>query len=107
MKHIVERLRTHGILCKTLSEVSPKELGSRKRITLYIGVNLVGYYCSVMVLSKKSRVLRKEAEVLAQLQIKMEEWKGTTIPKKYIEVDAPLCSKAKAWLEQEGWEFLG
>ena len=106
MKHIVERLRIRGILCRKFSEVSPKEIGTRKRITLYIGVNLAGYYCSVMVLSKKSRVLRKEAEALAELHTKMEEWKGTMIPKKYIWVDAPLCSKAKTWMEQEGWEFL-
>ena len=107
MKTIVEQLRIHGILCRKLSEVSPKELGTRKRITLYVGVNLEGYYCSVMVLSKKSRVLRKEAEVLEELHQKMESWKGTRIPKKYIRVDAPLCSKAKAWMEQEGWKFLG
>ncbi len=106
MKTIVEQLRIHGILCRKFSELSPKELGTRKRITLYMGVDLEGYYCSVMVLSKKSRVLRKEAEELAGLHKKMEIWKGTTIPKKYIQVDAPLCSKAKAWMEEEGWKFL-
>ena len=106
MKSIVEQLRIHGILCRKFSEVTPKELGTRKRITLYMGVDLEGYYCSVMVLSKKSRVLRKEAEELIELHKKMEIWKGTMIPKKYIRVDAPLCSKAKAWMEQEGWEFL-
>ena len=107
MKTIVEHLRIHGILCRKLSEISPKELGTRKRIIPYVGVNLEGYYCSVFVLSKKSRVLRKEAEELEELHKKMERWKGTTISKKYIWVDAPLCSKAKAWMEEKGWKFLG
>lgn len=106
MKTLVEQLRTHGILCRKLSELSPKELGTRKKIRLYIGVNPEGYYCGVMVLTKKSRVLRKEAEALADLHQKMEKWKGTTIPRKYIRVNAPLCSRAKAWMEQEGWIFL-
>ena len=106
MKPIIEALRTHGIVCKSLSEISPKTLGSRKRIALYIGVDLKGYYCSVMAVSKKSRVVRKEAEELMRLHEKMEVWNGTTIPKKYIRVDAPLCSKAKKRMEQEGWKFV-
>ncbi len=106
MKTIVEHLRHHGILCKKLTEVLPKTLGSRKRVGLYIGVDLSGYYCSVMVIDKQSRVLKKEAEVLAELHAKLEEYHGTPIREKYIRVNAPLCSKAQSWMEQEGWVFL-
>ena len=106
MKAIVEDLRHAGILCKQLTPILPKTLGSRKKIALYIGVNLKGYYCSVMVLEKASRVLRKEAEGLAQLHAKLEAYADTVITKRYIQIKAPLCSKAKAWMEQEGWVFL-
>ena len=106
MKSIVDRLRQHNILCKTFTPIAPKELGTRKKISLYVGVDVAGYYCSVMVLVKKSRVVRKEAEELFVLHKKLEKHQETTIKKKYIHVDAPLCSKAQAMMEQAGWKLV-
>ena len=106
MKPLVETLQHNGIVCKKLSPLSPRELGSRKQVKLYIGVGLDGYYCSVMVLSKKSRVLRKEAETLMELHGRMETYIDATIKKRYIWVNAPLCSKAKETMETVGWKFL-
>ena len=104
MKTIVEQMNSKNIICKSLVEVLPKELGSRKKVALYMGVDLKGYYCLVMKLSKKSRVLRKEATELMGIHEKMESYKDTKIMKKYIWIEAPLCSKAKALLEEHNWK---
>ena len=93
-----------NLICKSLEEVLPRELGSRKKVALYVGVDLKGYYCLVVKLSKKSRVLRKEATELMLLHEKMEKFKDTKIMKKYIWIEAPLCSKAKALLEEHNWK---
>ena len=103
MKEIVEYLKEHGIICKSLKERAPKELGSRKRVEIYFGVNLEDYYCAVMVLEKKSRVLRKEAAQLMELHRRLEGLEDTKILKKYILIKAPLCSHAKVMLEEDGW----
>jgi len=103
MKEIVEYLKEKNIICKTLKEVPPKELGSRKKIRLYVGTNLKGYYCSVMLLEKKSRVLRKEAGELMLLHEKLEAYQDTKILSRSIRIRAPLCSHAKAMLEANGW----
>ena len=104
MKKIVEYLNTKNIICKTLKEVTPKELGSRKKIQLYVGVNLKGYYCSVITLKKKSRVLRKEVAELMALHEKLEAYQDTKILTRYIRIKAPLCSHARAMLEENGWK---
>ena len=106
MKTIVEQMNQKNLICKSLEEVLPKELGSRKKVALYVGVDLKGYYCLVMKLSKKSRVLRKEATELMALHEKIENFKDTKITKKYIWIEAPLCSKAKALLEENGWKVM-
>ena len=106
MKTIVEQMNKKNLICKSLEEVQPKELGSRKKVALYVGVDLKGYYCLVMKLSKKSRVLRKEAIELMVLHEKIEKLKDTKITKKYIWIEAPLCSKAKALLEENGWKVM-
>ena len=104
MKEIVEYLKDKNIIFKSLKEVSPKELGSRKKIQLYVGVNLKGYYCSAMMIEKKSRVLRKEAAELMALHEKLEAYQDTKILTRYIRIKAPLCSHAKAMLEENGWK---
>ena len=104
MKEIVEYLQKRNIIFKSLKEVTPKELGSRKKISIFLGVDLKGYYANVMNLEKKSRVLRKEIEVLIALHEKLEKYIDSSIKKKYIIIKAPLCSKAKVLLEENGWK---
>ncbi len=106
MKEIVEFLQQKRLVFKSFQEIAPKELGSRKKVGIFLGVDLKGYYAVVMHLKKKSRVLRKEATELMTLHEKLETYKDTKIPKKYIIIDAPLCSKAKAWMEEYGWRVF-
>ena len=106
MKEIVEYLQQKKIIFKSLKEITPKEIGSRKRIGLYVGVDLKGYYALVMVLEKKSRVLRKEAQELMVLHEKIQKYIDSSINKKYILIKAPLCSHAKAMLEENGWKVF-
>lgn len=104
MKEVVEYLQKKNLLFKSFKEITPKELGSRKKIALYLGVDLKGYYAVVMVIEKKSRILRKEAQALMLLHEKLEKYIDSKISKKYMIIKAPLCSKAKALLEEHGWK---
>ncbi len=104
MKKIVDYLQKKQIIFKSFKEVTPKELGSRKKIDMYLGVDLKGYYALVVELEKKSRVLRKEVGELMVLHEKLEIYIDSSIKKKYIIIKAPLCSKAKALLEEHKWK---
>ncbi len=104
MKALVEYLNQKKLIFKSLKEILPKELGSRKKVSLYVGVDLKGYYALVMELEKKSRVLRKEAAELMELHAKAEKYIDSKITKKYIVIKAPLCSHAKVMLEENGWK---
>jgi len=104
MKALVEFLNHKNIIFKSLQEIMPKELGSRKKVSLYLGIDLKGYYALVMEVEKKSRVLRKEAGELMLLHEKLEQYVDSKITKKYMIVKAPLCSHAKAMLEENGWK---
>ncbi len=106
MKEIVEYLQEKKILFKSLKPIPSKELNSRKKVEIFVGVDLKGYYADLMVLEKKSRVLRKEAEELIVLHMKLEKYIDSAIKKKYIIIKAPLCSKAKALLQEHGWKVF-
>ena len=104
MKALVEYLNHKNIIFKSLKEIMPKELGSRKKVSLYLGIDLKGYYALVMQVEKKSRVLRKEAGDLMLLHEKLEQYIDSKVTKKYMIIKAPLCSHAKAMLEENGWK---
>ena len=103
MKGLVEYLNHKNIIFKSLKEIMPKELGSRKKVSLYLGIDMKSYYALVMRVEKKSRVLRKEACELMLLHEKLENYIDSRVTKKYMIIKAPLCSHAKAMLEENGW----
>jgi hypothetical protein len=104
MKNIVERLQEKRLIFKSLKQIDiKKEFGSRKKIDLYLGVDLKKYYTCIIYISKKSRILKKEAEQLMEFHQKLERYNDSKINKKYIYIKAPLCSKAKALFEDRGW----
>ena len=106
MKKTIDYLQQKNIIFKSFKEVIPKALGSRKKIEIYVGVDLKGYYAVVMRVKKKSRVLRKEVGELMALHETLESYIDSKIKKKYIIIEAPLCSKAKALLEEHGWKVF-
>ena len=106
MKTIVETLAKRGIVCKHLEPLAPKELGSRKRVEIYRGVETDDYYCMVIVVRKKSRILRKEAAEYIELHRRLEEKMGAKVKRRYLLLGAPICSKAAAMLEEEGWKII-
>ncbi|MCK4441768.1 MAG: hypothetical protein KAU90_07155 [Sulfurovaceae bacterium] len=103
MKDIVHKLQFENLLFKTLKPISVKELGSRKKIDIYLGVDLKKYYACIIHINKKSKILQKEAKELMEFHKKLEEYNDSAIKKKYIYIQSPLCSKAKALFEEEGW----
>ncbi len=106
MKEIVHKLQEEKLIFKSLKPISIKDLGSRKKIDLYLGVDIKKYYACVIHINKKSRILQKEALELMEFHKKLEVYNESAIKKKYIYIQAPLCSKAKALFEEEGWRVL-
>ncbi len=103
MKDVVERLSKDEFLCCSLESIEPKELGSRKRVKLFFGTGDDSYYCFVVKVSQKSRVLVKDAEVFVELLERLKSLKGVNIKRKFLILKAPICSKALRFLEEEGW----
>jgi len=104
MKEIVDYLQQKNLMFKSLKEITPKEIGSRKKIEIYLGIDMKEYYALIMCIEKKSRILRKEARELMLLHERVESYIDSRITKKYMIIKAPLCSKAKALLEENGWK---
>ncbi|NKQ40271.1 MAG: hypothetical protein HF962_01720 [Sulfurovum sp.] len=104
MKEIVEYFGKKGIVFKSLKTIKVKDLGSRKKVDIYLGVNIKEYFVMLLNIEKKSRILKKEVNELIELHLKLESFIGSKIVKKYILIKAPLCSKAKVMLEENGWK---
>ncbi len=103
MKDIVDFFSPKGIIFKSLKKIETKALGTRKKIDIYLGVDMEGYFIDIMQLEKKSRVLLKEAGEIDALHTKLETYNGSVIKNKEIIIKAPLCSKAKKFLESKQW----
>ncbi|RUM45208.1 MAG: hypothetical protein DSY46_03465 [Hydrogenimonas sp.] len=106
MKAVLEPLQTRGYLFKRFEPFALKTIGSRKRIEVYHGIDLKNRYVLVFVVNKKSRVLQKEVREWFDLKVRIENYYGYRILQNIAVIHAPLCSKAKALLESEGWKVI-
>ncbi|CAA6809116.1 MAG: Unknown protein [uncultured Sulfurovum sp.] len=103
MKDIIDFLQSNNLVFKSFKPIELKNLGSRKKVSIYLGVDLKKYYACILHIQKKSRILKKEATELMLLHEKLEVFNESKIMKKYIYIQAPLCSKAKALMEEKKW----
>ena len=95
LKSLVEYLQKKQIIFKSLKCIAVKELGSRKKVNIYLGVDIKGYYTDVMKIEKKSRVLRKEAGELMLLHEKLERYVDKVIKKKIYHYQSTFMFKSK------------
>lgn len=106
MKTMLSRLGGRGWIFRRLEPFSLKQLGSRKRIDVWHGVDLTGHYVLVFQVAKKSRILQSEVEEWFLLANRIEQFFGYAIKKRLVLIEGPLCSKAKAKMEEAGWLIL-
>ena len=106
MKEILTPLHSLGLLFKRFEPFSLKNIGSRKRLEIYHGVDTQNRYTLVMRIQRKSRVLQKDVREWLEMKQKIEGYLGYPILQNVAIIEAPLCSKAKALLESEEWRVI-
>lgn len=103
LRELTEYFNTKDILFKDIKEVLPKELGSRKKIRIYIATSIKNEYYSIFIVDSKSRFIRKNASDLIELNSKLIEHVDHNFKVKELLIISPLCSKAKKFLEENKW----
>lgn len=103
MKDIIEKLQQDGKLYIKFLEVTPKEIGIRNRLRLFYGEKKKGVFDAFIIVSQKSRVLSKDGDKYFLIFEKLSNYVGHTFDKKYLFINAPLCSKADKLFRELGW----
>jgi len=103
---MVEFLSDKGLFFREFAPIDKKELGIRKRVDIYFGVDLKNYYIVLLKISQKSRFLQKNVDSLESIVNDLATYKDVNIAKKYLILDTPLCSKAKSKLLELKWSFI-
>jgi hypothetical protein len=106
MKEVLTPLQSEGLLFRRFEPFSLKEIGSRKRMRVYHGVDMAGRYTLVFSVKKKSPVLEKEAREWLALKRRIEVYYGYPILQVVAMIAAPMCFKAQTLLRSEGWRLL-
>lgn len=104
MKELTSYFRDEkDIIFKDFEKIEPKSLGSRKKIDIYATTSVEKHFIAIFKVDAKSRFLRKNANDLEELFEKLKEYKNHNFKKKFLLISSPLCSKAKALLEENSW----
>ncbi len=106
MKSVLNPLLERGYVFRRFEPFSLKAVGSRKRISVYHGLDQQNRYLLVFAVRRRSRVLLKDVKEWLDLKTAIEGYYGHSIMVNFAIVEAPLCSKAKRLLESEGWKVI-
>ena len=103
MKELTNYFTKKDIIFKQISEITPKELGSRKKIGIYQATSVKKEFYAIFIVDAKSRFIRKNADDLMTLCDKLSSNVDHNFKRKVLLISSPLCSKAKAYLEDNKW----
>lgn len=103
MKELTKYYRDKDILFKEIENISPKQLGSRKKIEIFTATSIKKEFYAIYIVESKSRFIRKNAQDLLELHSKLIDFVEHNFKKKELLISSPLCSKAKKFLEDENW----
>ena len=103
MKEITNYYQNKNIIFKDFKQIEPKELGSRKKITIYAATSVEKNYYAIFIVDSKSRFIRKNANDLIELCEVLAKYLDHNFKKKELLISSPLCSKAKTFLKENGW----
>ncbi len=106
MKEVVELFRKHELLFKELTPLDLPKFGIKKRVKLFKGIDLQNRYTLLMLTERKSRFLQKDAISFEEIAKKIEDGLDHAFAKKFLFIKAPLCSKAKEWLQKRGYHVI-
>ncbi len=105
MKNIVEFLQEKGYIFKKLNQINNKNIGNRKKINVYEGVNLKSFYVAIFKLNQKSRFIMKNANDLEELYKNLISLQNHNFKKKVLLLNCPICSKSKEFLKDNRWKI--
>ena len=103
MKDLTKYFLDKQVLFKDIKEITPKELGSRKKIGIYVATSVSKDYYAIFIADAKSRFIRKNANDLIELCDKLAKFQDHNFKKKELLISSPLCSKAKKFLKENKW----
>lgn len=102
----LEILSRNRFASARMHELTPAQLGIRKKVRLFHARENDGSSSAVIALTQKSRVVLKDVVVLEQIIGKMALYSQCIYSRKVLLIEAPLCSKARSALEDEGWDII-
>jgi hypothetical protein len=105
LKKLTTYYTNKNILFRDVKQITPKEIGSRKKIDIYAATSVDSNFYAIFIVDSKSRFIRKSANDLMELCEKLSIHLDHNFKKKELLVSSPLCSKAKEYLKQNDWSI--
>jgi len=102
MTEINQKLLDRNVVLKEIKNITPK---TRKKIQVFLGVDIKQFYYLLVKIDTKSRFIQKNALELMEFVKPLSEINFQK-NKKILFLNSPICSKASVLLQANGWRII-
>jgi hypothetical protein len=103
IQELVDFFSLKGKIFQSIKKIEVKALGSRKKISIFVCVDLKSFYHVIFYTKQKSRFLIAHAKEIIALESRVCALEEHNNKYKHVCIEQELCSKAKQYLKERGW----
>lgn len=105
VQQFVDFASSKGKIFRSVKQIDIKDLHSRKKIAIFLCVDLKSFYHVFFCVEQKSRFLIAHAKEMVDLEAKVRLLENHNNKYKHICISHALCSKAEKYLQESGWRI--
>lgn len=105
IQEFVDFTYSKGKIFQSVKQIDTKDLQSRKKVAIFLCVDLKSFYHIFFCVEQKSRFLIAHAQEIITLETKVCSFENHNNKYKHICLSHAVCSKAKKYLKESGWRI--
>ena len=104
-KQVLELLLSKGFVFKKFTNLDMKKYTKKRTIQGFFGVDLEGYNTLVYMINSKSKILKKDAEYIFNLDVLIQKDLEKTVKKHILFYNSDICSKSIKLLKESSFKI--
>jgi len=106
LKELIEILLSKKQIFKSIFKLDLKKVRIRKKMDIFVGVNIQSFYVLIIVAHQKSRFIMQHSKEILDIRARVVDYQGHNFKYSFLIVKNEICSKSKIFLKENNFKVI-